>query len=62
MEKPIPVFAQQYLLQTTADLLNRRAEIQKLRAAIQLAEASRQCLTGPKVINIGKPDFTAFDR
>jgi hypothetical protein len=51
MEKPVRVFDQQYLVQTTADLLNRRAEIQKLRAAIQSAKASEQCLTDSKVID-----------
>ena len=51
MEQAVRAFDQQYLLQTTADLLNRRAEIQKLKDSIQAAEACKQCLTDPKVID-----------
>lgn len=40
MERTVRVFDQQYLVQTTADLLTRRAEIQKLEEAIRAAEAS----------------------
>ena len=36
------VFDHQYLAQTTADLLDLRAELHKLRLAIQLAEASKR--------------------
>ena len=40
MEQTVRVFDQQYLLQTAADLLTRRAEIQNLRDSIRAAEAS----------------------
>ena len=40
-------FSEQRLLQTSIDLSNRLAEVQKLRAEIQLAEASRHYPTGP---------------
>ena len=61
MERSIQ-FSEQRLLQASVDLCNQLAEVQKLRAAIQSAEASKQCLTDPKVINsVGRPDFTAFD-
>jgi hypothetical protein len=42
MEQTIRVFDHHYLAQTTADLLNLRAEAHKLRVAIQLAEASKR--------------------
>jgi hypothetical protein len=35
------VFDEQYLLKVAADLLNRKSEIEKLREAVQLAEAER---------------------
>jgi hypothetical protein len=44
-------FSEQRLLQTSIDLGNLLAEVQKLRAEIQLAEASKQYPTGPKVTN-----------
>jgi hypothetical protein len=40
MEQTVRVFDHHYFAQTTADLLKLRAEVQKLRVAIQLAEAS----------------------
>lgn len=57
-------FSEQRLLQTSIDLSNQLAEVQKLRAEIQLAEASRQYPTGPRVNNkVGKlSGFSAFDR
>ena len=42
MEQTVRVFDHHYLVQTTADLLNLRAEIHKLRVAIRLAEASKR--------------------
>ena len=47
MERSIQV-SEQRLLQASVDLRNQMAEIHKLRAAIQSAEASRRCLTDPK--------------
>ena len=44
-------FSEQRLLQVSVDLRNQLAEIQKLRAAIQSAEAAKLCLTDPKVID-----------
>lgn len=54
--------SEQRLLRASADLSNQLAEVQKLRAAIQLAEASRRYL--PEVINnIDRPSrLPAFDR
>ena len=40
--------SEQHLLQASVDLRNQLAELQKLRAAIQSAEASKQCLTDPR--------------
>ena len=40
MEETVRV--QQYLVQTTANLLNKRAEIQKLKDLIRAAEASKR--------------------
>ena len=42
MEQTVRVFDHHYLAQTTADLRNLRAELHKLRLAIQLAEASKR--------------------
>ena len=42
MERTVRVFDHHYLAQTTADLLNLKAELHKLRLAIQLAEASKR--------------------
>jgi hypothetical protein len=42
MEQTVRVFDHHYLAQTTAHLLNLRAELHKLRLAIQLAEASKR--------------------
>jgi hypothetical protein len=42
MAQTVRVFDHQYLAQTTADLRNLRAELHKLRLAIQLAEASKR--------------------
>jgi len=42
MEQTVRVFDEQYLVRTTADLRNRRAEIQKLKDLIRAAEASKR--------------------
>jgi hypothetical protein len=39
---------EQRLLQTTADLLNRRAEIQQLKDSIQAAKVSRRSLSAQR--------------
>jgi hypothetical protein len=52
MERSIQ-FAEQRLLQASVDLHNQLAEVQKLRAAIQSAEASARCrsLADPKAVD-----------
>ena len=50
MEWSIQV-SEQHLLQASIDLRNQLAEVQKLREAIQSAEASKQRLPDPKVID-----------
>jgi hypothetical protein len=56
-------FSEQRLLQAVVDLRSRLDEVQKLRAAIQSAEASKQDRANPKVIKIAakRLGFTIFD-
>ena len=49
MERSIEV-SEQRLLQASVDLRSQMAEIHKLRAAIQLAEVSKQYLTDPRIM------------
>ena len=42
MEKSVRVFDEQYLVQSTADLLALKAEIQKLKDLIRVAEAAKR--------------------
>lgn len=55
--------SEQRLLRASVDLSDQLAEVQRLRTAIQLAEASRRYLTDPKVLNSidGPSGFPAFD-
>ena len=42
------VFDEQYILQTTADLRNHRAEIEKLKERVRAAEARRRSREAPR--------------
>jgi len=62
MEQSIQ-FSEQRLLQAVVDLRNQLDEVQKLREAIQSAEASIQDRANSKVTNIDdrRLGFTIFD-